>query len=486
MRQTPRTATQDHRVTDATSDATSDLCDVIASIDGRMDDTVARLSDLVRIASVSADGHDAALPRASAEATAELLRDAGFERVRLVEIAGAHPYVLGEWLGAGPDAPTVLLYAHHDVQPVGTPDRWTSPAFEPTVREGRLFGRGAADDKAGIMVHVAAVEAWLSTRGSLPMNVKIVVEGEEEIGSPHLDDFLAAHVDELRADVIVLTDLPNWQVGWPGLTVALRGMGELTVTVSTMTQPIHSGMYGGPVPDALTATAKLLASLHDDHGAVAVEGFCDGVRELSADERARLDELSVDEDDIRRDARMLEGVSYVGDPSASRWELVWYRPTITPIGMDVPSTTQAGNTLLAEVTTKLSCRFAPGQDPEAALDALEAHLRAKVPFGAHVAIRRGHSNPAWTTEPTGPAWEAAVAAMTAGYGRAPAAMGCGGSIPFVAPFSEAFGGAPCLLTGVEDPATNAHGEDESLHLADFRNACVAEAHLLAELATRLG
>lgn len=475
---------QDRRVTDAAAPA--DRSDVIAAVDARMTETVARLSELVRIRSVSAAGHDPAVMRQSAVATAELLRAAGLHDVRLVEVEGAHPYVLGEWLGAGPDAPTVLLYAHHDVQPVGTPDRWTSPAFEPVERDGRLFGRGAADDKAGILVHVAAIEAWLTTRGSLPMNVKVIIEGEEEIGSPHLDAFLAAHAETLRSDVIVLTDLPNWQVGWPGLTVALRGMGEVKVTVRTLAQPIHSGMYGGPVPDALTATVRLLATLHDDNGVVAVPHFADGVRELTAPERARLDELSVDADDVRRDARMLDGVGYLGGPDSNRWEAIWYRPTITPIGMDVPSTIEAGNALLAEVTTKLSCRFAPGQDPEAALDALTDHLTKSAPFGAQVEVTRGHSNAAWTCEPEGPAWDAAVAAMTQAYGRAPAAMGCGGSIPFVAPFSAAFGDAPCLLTGVEDPATNAHGEDESLHLADFRNACVAEAHLLAELAERLG
>ena len=455
-----------------------------AARDG-MDATVADLVELVRIPSVSADGHDPAQPRRSAEATAELLRGAGFEHVELLEVDGAHPYVVGDHLHAGDDAPTVLLYAHHDVQPVGTPDRWTSPPFEPTERDGRLFARGAADDKAGVMVHVAAVGAWLRTHGSLPCNVKVVVEGEEEIGSPHLHDFLAAHGQRLRSDVIVLTDLPNWQVGWPGLTVALRGMGELTVRVRTMAQPVHSGMYGGPVPDALTATARLLASLHDDHGAIAVEGFMDGVRELSPLERERLAELDTDADDVRRDARMLDGVAYTGDPATSRWERIWYLPTITPIGIDAPGTHEAGNALLAEVTTKLSCRFAPGMNPEASLEALEVHLLANAPFGAEVTVTRGHGNAAWTTEPDGPAFEAAMAALEAGYGRAPAVMGCGGSIPFVEPFSDAFGGAPCLLTGIEDPATNAHGEDESLHLADFANAVAAEVHLLAELADRL-
>ena len=460
--------------------------DLLAAVDERFDDVLARLRDLVRIPSVSAAGHDPAQPRRSAELTATLLRDAGLDDVRLAEVGDAPPYVLGEWLGAGEDAPTVLLYAHHDVQPVGTADRWTSPPFEPTERDGRLYARGAADDKAGVLAHVAAVEAWLAARGALPCNVKVIIEGEEEIGSPHLHEFLAAHGEELQADVIVLTDLTNWQVGWPGLTVALRGMGELTVTVRTLEQPIHSGMYGGPVPDALTATARLLATLHDEHGDVAVPGFTAGLREPTPSERERLAALTDDPDMIRDDARMLDGVTYTGAPDTALWERVWYRPTITPIGMDVPSTTEAGNTLLAEVTTKLSCRFAPGMDPVRSLDALTAHLEAHAPFGARVEVTRGHHNAAWTAEPDGPAFEAAVRAMTLGYGHEPAILGCGGSIPFVEPFSEAFGGAPCLLVGIEDPATNAHGEDESLHIADFRRAIRTEVHLLAELAAALG
>ncbi len=464
---------------------TTDRSDVLAAVEDRFDSVLDRLRALVRIPSVSAAGHDPGAPRASARMTAELLREAGLDNVRLAEVGDAPPYVLAEWLGAGDDAPTVLLYAHHDVQPVGTPEGWTSPPFEPTMRDGRLYARGAADDKAGVLAHVAAVEAWLATRGALPCNVKVVIEGEEEIGSPHLFDFLTAHGDELRADVIVLTDLTNWQVGWPSLTVALRGMGEVSVTVRTLEQPVHSGMYGGPVPDALTATARLLATLHDERGDVAVEGFDAGLREPTATERERIVALGDGADMIRDAARMLDGVQYVGDPDTPHWERVWYRPTITPIGMDVPSTTAASNTLLAEVTTKLSCRFAPGMDPVRSLDALTAHLEAHAPFGARVEVTRGHHNAAWTAEPDGPAFTAAARAMALGYGHEPAILGCGMSIPFVQPFSDAFGGAPCLLVGIEDPATNAHGDDESLHVEDFRRAILAEVHLFAELADEL-
>ncbi len=462
-----------------------DLRDVAASCLGGMDRTRRELEELVRIPSISADGFDPAQCRRSAQATADLLRDCGLDDVRLLEVEGAHPYVTGQWLGAGEDAPTVLLYAHHDVQPVGTPDRWNSEPFTPTERDGRLFGRGTADDKAGVLVHVAAIRAWLDTRGELPINVKVIIEGEEEIGSPHLPAFLEQYAQELHADVIVLTDLPNWKVGWPALTTALRGMGEMYVTLESLRQPVHSGMWGGPFPDAFTAMARLIASLHDDNGAIAVDGFEDEVRAPTAQERARLEALDADIDLLREEAGVLDGVQLVGDPASSVLERIWMRSTITPIGIDAPSVQQASNQLVNRVRAKLSVRFAPGQDPARCLDLLADHLRKHTPWGLHCEVEPGHSNGAWATEPTGPAFEAAAAAMEAAYGHPVAYIGCGGSIPFVQPFSEAFGGAPCLLTGIEDPATNAHGEDESLHLGDFANACLTEVLLLAELADRL-
>jgi cysteinylglycine-S-conjugate dipeptidase len=460
------------------------LDDVARTLLTQVDETRHALAELVRIPSISAQPEHGDDVAASARATAALLTDAGLEGVRLLELDGMAPAVTGHWLGAGDDAPTVLLYAHHDVQPVGTPDRWNSEPFEPTERDGRMFGRGAADDKAGIMAHVAAIRAWLTTRGTLPVNVKVIIEGEEEIGSPNLTRLLEAHGDELNSDVIVLTDLVNWQIGWPGLTYALRGMGEAYVTVRALEQPVHSGMWGGAVPDALTGMVRLLATLHDDDGAIAVPGFTDDVRTMPAAERARLEALEVDEDAFRADVRLREGARLVGDPATSLLERIWMQPTITPTGVDAPRVAEASNTLLSEVRVKLSCRFAPGQDPQRALGVLRDHLVGAAPFGLDVEVAFGEHNAAWMIEPGGPAWDAAVAAMTAAYGREPAAIGCGGSIPFVEPFSEAFGGAPCLLVGVEDPASNAHGEDESLHLDDFTRACLTEALLLAELAER--
>ena len=462
------------------------LSDVADALLSQRDRIRTELESLVRIRSISALPDHADEVRASADATAALLEEAGLEDVEILEQGGMQPAVTGAWLHAGPTAPTVLLYAHHDVQPVGTAARWSVEPFTPTERDGRLYGRGAADDKAGIMAHVAAIRAWLDTRGTLPVNVKVLIEGEEEIGSPNLTALLERWAGRLTSDVIVLADLVNHEVGWPSLTYALRGMADLTVRVRTLAQPVHSGMWGGAVPDALTATARLLATLHDDTGEVAVPGFLADVRPLPEVERQRFAALETDEQRLREDVRLLDRVRFIGDPARSVEERLWMRPTITPTGMDVTPVAQASNTLLSEVTTKLSCRLAPGQDPARALGALADHLVAHAPFGAEVEVTIGESTPAWLSEPAGPAWEAAVSAMTAAYGRSPAAVGCGGSIPFVGPFSDAFGGAACLLVGVEDPRSNAHGEDESVHLEDLYSACLANALLFAELADRLG
>lgn len=464
--------------------ASPDRAALLDAVDARFDTTIEELVALASIPSISAAGHDPAQVRASAEATAELLRAAGLDDVRFLEIEGAHPYVTGQDLSAGADAVTVLLYAHHDVQSVGTPARWTSDPFIPTERDGRLYGRGCADDKAGVLAHLAAIHAWRDAAGALPVNVKVIIEGEEEIGSPHLPEFLAAHGPELDADVIVLADLANFAVGHPSLTYALRGMMDTVVTVKALAQPVHSGMWGGPFPDALTGTARLIASLHDDRGAIAVEGFTDDVRPMTDDERARLLALDEDIDALRREVRAVAGLELVGDPDHSVLERLWMQPTITPTGMDVPDVVHASNTLLNEITTKLSIRLAPGQDPERAQARLAAHLQAHAPFGMEITVEAGEGNAAWVTTPGGPAWDAARAAFEVGYGHPVADVGCGGSIPFVEPFSTAMGGAACLLIGVEDPGSNAHGEDESLHLEDFRSACRSVALLFAELADR--
>jgi acetylornithine deacetylase/succinyl-diaminopimelate desuccinylase-like protein len=426
----------------------------------------ADLEALVRIPSVSVPAFDQSHVAASAEATARLFRDAGLPDVRIVAVAGGRPAVIAR-RPAPEGAPTVLLYAHHDVQPPGDEAAWDSPPFEPVERDGRLYGRGAADDKAGIAAHLAALRAF---GGAPPVGVTVFVEGEEEIGSPTLGAFLAQYADLLRADVIVLADSVNWAVGTPALTTSLRGLVDCVVEVETLHHGVHSGMYGGAAPDALTALCRLLATLHDDKGDVAVDGLHAGPA----------DPLDLTEERLRAEAGILDGVELIG--SGELTERLWTRPALTVIGLDAPRTGQASNTLLPSARAKISLRVAPGDDAERALGALERHLERNAPWGAHVTVHRGEIGSAYAIDVTGPRYDAARAAFAAAWGTAPVHMGIGGSIPFVAEFAEAFPDATILVTGVEDPDSRAHGANESLHLGEFAKVCLAEALLLRNLA----
>ena len=459
-----------------------DRSDLAAALDERMPQHRRDLEDLVRIPSVSAPGFDASHVRASAEAVRDLLSARGFENVRLLEVEGAHPAVYGDYLHAD-GAPTVLLYAHHDVQPPGDADMWSTPPFEPTERAGRLFARGAADDKAGILVHVAALDAWLKARGEVPVNLKVIIEGEEETGSEHLGQFVEQYTDLLRSNVMVLTDSVNWKIGVPSITYLLRGLVDCVVEVRGLDHALHSGMYGGPVPDPLTGLVKLLASMTDDRGAITVPGFSDDVRAPTDDERARIAALDFDEEQFRADAGMLDGVEFGGDPQAHLLERLWMRPNATIIGLDAPAVATSSNTLVPSATARISVRLAPGQDPVRARDVLCAWLEKSAPWGLQVTVTPGAVGSPFLADPSGPAFEAASHALEAAYGHPVVYAGVGGTIPFIEPFAEAFDGAAALLTGVEDPDTRAHGIDESLHLEDWRNACLAEAYLFAELAT---
>lgn len=435
-----------------------------AAVDDVLGGVRADLERLVRIPSVSAAGFDPAHVRASAEATRDLFAAEGLA-AELLEVAGAHPAVLAT-LPAPAGAPTVLLYAHHDVQPPGDEALWTSPPFEPVERDGRLYGRGAADDKAGIAMHLAAVRAFSSKP---PVGLTILVEGEEETGSEHLIPFLDRYGDRLRADVIVLADSGNWRVGEPALTTSLRGLVDCYVEVRTLDHAVHSGMYGGPVPDALTALCRLIATLHDTDGNVAVG------------DRAHAPAAALDltEDELRAQAGVLPGVEMIG--AGSLTERLWGRPAIGVLGIDAPSVQAASNQLVPVARAKVSMRLAPGDDPARAMDDLVAHLESRAPWGVRVTVTRGAAGAPYALKADGPGYEAARASMAEAWGRAPVDMGVGGTIPFVAAFADAYPDATILLTGVEDPDTRAHGENESLHVGEFARACHAEALLLARL-----
>ena len=441
-----------------------------AAVREAMPSVRADLEALVRIPSVSADPARADDVRRSAEASAELFRAEGFE-VRILSVEGGAPAVVGH-RPAPEGAPTVLLYAHHDVQPTGALEDWDSEPFEPTERGDRLYGRGTADDKAGIAAHLAAVRAF---GADLPVGVTVLIEGEEEVGSPTLGAFLEAHKDELEADVIVIADSGNWDIGEPALTTSLRGLVDCFVELRTLEHGVHSGMWGGAVPDAVTAMMRLLSTLHDDEGNVAVEGLHAGP---AAD-------VEYPEDRARAEAGMVEGLQFIG--TGSLVERIWTKPSITTIGFDATRTADASNTLIPSVKAKLSVRLAPGDSSKSAMAALKAHLEKHVPWGARLTFTPGEFGEPTEIDATGPAYDAARAAFREAWdGTEPVDMGIGGSIPFIAAFSEAFPDASVLVTGVEDPDTRAHGANEGLHLAEFERVCLAEALLLANLAVSAG
>jgi len=440
------------------------------------------LKRLVRIPSVSFPGFPEVEVNRSAEAVAELLRRRSFKLVEALRVEGAHPYVYAERI-EDPALPTVLLYAHHDVQPAGDAEAWKSPPFEPTEREGRLFGRGAADDKAGILTHVAAVDAWARGARKLPVNVKLVVEGEEEIGSDHLGAFLARYRSRLDADAMILTDTGNVETGVPSVTVALRGLVCVEVEVRALDQSVHSGMWGGPVPDPALALSKMLAGLVDAEGRVAIPGVLEKVRPLTAAQREAIEALPITVEDFRKQARMRPGVQLLGERHPL--ETNWWQPSLSVNAIQASNRKDARNIINDTAWARLGLRLVPDLEPEAVAGQLEAALRAAAPWGVEVTITRLATGAPWITDLGHPAFAAAFRALEKGFGKKALAIGCGGSIGFVEPFAQALGGAPALLIGVEDPYSNAHSENESLDLGDFQKAIRSAIHLYAELAEAL-
>ncbi len=427
------------------------------------------LEDLVRIESVSADPKRASEVQRSAEAVADLFRGEAFDDVQIVSARadGRAPAVIAR--KAAPDGkPTVLLYAHHDVQPENDHAEWDSPPFEPTERDGRLFGRGAADDKAGIVAHLGAIRALGDDLG---VGVTMFIEGEEEVGSDTLSDLLEQHSDYLAADVIVIADSGNWDIGAPALTTSLRGLVRVDVGVRTLRHAVHSGMWGGLVPDALMTLTRLLATLYDDDGSVAVAG-------LAARQAA---DVEYPPERLRAESGLAPGVDYIGHGSVV--ERLWTQPSLTITGLDAPKVDGASNTLVASARAKLSLRIAPGDTTQNAIECLRAHLEEHVPWGAELSFDVVDTGEAIQIDATGPAYDAARSAFTDAWdGTEPIDMGVGGSIPFIAEFLETYPEASVLVTGVEDPDTRAHGANEGLHLAEFERVCLAETLLLSNLA----
>ena len=444
-----------------------------AELDTIFDEVLDQLTDLVAIPSVAWPSFDPTNVQSSAEAVADLARELDLD----VDILSAsqpdgtdgYPAVVAS-IPAPAGAPTVLLYAHHDVQPPGKPEDWNTEPFVATRVGDRLFGRGAADDKAGIMVHLTALRLLADRLG---VGVTLFFEGEEEAGSPSFRNFLETYQDRLRADVIVVADSGNWAAGTPALTTSLRGMCAIEFEISTLDHAVHSGMYGGVVPDAMLAMTRVLASLHDEDGSVAVAGL-----------KSKTDsDIDYDEETIRADSGVLDTTSLIGSGSlASR---LWTQPSITVIGLDVPDVAVSSNTLQSSVQAKLSIRLAPGDTPEDAVAAVDEHLRKNIPFGATLTIGATEGGSPWQADLSDPAVTIARQALTDAWGKESVTMGIGGSIPFIADLLEVFPQASILVTGVEDPDARAHSANESLYLPDFKAAIVAEALLLQSLGEKL-
>jgi acetylornithine deacetylase/succinyl-diaminopimelate desuccinylase-like protein len=440
---------------------------------------LADLGSLVRIPSIAWPAFDQSHVQRSAGAVAALAEGTGvFDRVTVTTAAipgtqeSGQPAVLAT-RAARNGRPTVLLYAHHDVQPTGDDALWQTPPFEPTVRDGRLYARGAADDKAGVMAHIAALRALKEALGDdFDLGVALFIEGEEEYGSRSFAQFLSDNADALRADVIVVADSGNWDANTPALTVSLRGNARFTLTVRTLDHASHSGMFGGAVPDAMMATLKLLATLWDDDGAVAVRGMA--VRDA--------DTPVYDEATLRDEAGLPDGVQPIGTgPILSR---IWNKPSITVTGIDATSVAAASNTLAPSISVVVSARVAPGQASSEAFGAIRAHLESHAPFGAQLEFADVDLGDGFLVDTTGWAVQTARDALAEGYGVQPIDIGVGGSIPFIADLVREFPAAQILVTGVEDPHTRAHSPNESLHLDTFRHAVISEALLLERLDAR--
>lgn len=436
---------------------------------------LATLGELVRIPGIAWDVFDPANLQASAEKVAQLLSETGifeFVEIRNAKVSAEHGGHLGAPAvvarrAAKNGAPQILLYAHHDVQPPGDATIWKTPEFQPTVVAGRLYGRGAADDKAGIVAHLTAIKTLQEIAGDdFDLGITCFIEGEEEAGSPSFRNFLEENANDLAADVIVVADSANFTTEVPGITTTLRGLVAQEIEIRTLDHAVHSGMFGGVVPDAMTALIRVLASLHDEKGNVAVPGLVQG----------KAADLPVTDESMRADSGLLDGVSFIGE--GSLLDRNWTKPAITVIGIDAPSVALSSNTMQPTAKAKISLRIAPGQDPEEALDLLRAHVSASVPFGAKLEFGAFEAGRPFQLGAGGWAKALMGSALSTAFGNDSVDLGIGGSIPFIADLLELYPQAQILVTGVEDPDSRAHSPNESVHLASLKQAMIAESLLL--------
>jgi acetylornithine deacetylase/succinyl-diaminopimelate desuccinylase-like protein len=437
---------------------------LVAVVRAGMPRLVEDLGSLVAIPSIAFPGFPMEPVLEAAELTAVLLREVGCE-VCFLELPNSPPAVFGE-IAAPDGAPTVLLYAHYDIQPAGDLDAWHSAPYELTERDGRLFGRGAADDKSGICMHLASIRAF---GGTPPVGIKVLIEGEEETGGSGLEAYVAEHADLFAADVVIVADMGNWRAGEPTLTTSLRGVADCIVEVSTLKGPVHSGAYGGPFPDALMALIRALATLTDAEATVAIDGLPHG-------EWYGYEPI---EADLRHEVGVLEGVRLTG--TGSLGARLWRKPSVNVIGIDAPAVKGSRNALVHQARAKVSLRVPAGFSVAEGRELLCRHLERAVPWGARVTVTPGAAGSGFAATDAGPAYAAAREALAYAYGKGAVAMGSGASIPLVSAFASALPGAEVLLWGAEDGACQIHAPNESVSADELERASVAQAVLLQRL-----
>ncbi len=450
--------------------------DVFAQLDASRDQRLEELLDFLKIPSVSADSRHGGDCRLAAEFVRQQLEAIGLD-VELIETAG-HPLVYAEWMDA-PGQPTALVYGHYDVQPPDPLDEWQTPPFEPSVRDGCVFARGATDDKGQIFTHIKSVEAWLRAQGRLPVNVKFLIEGEEEVGSDNLDRFLAAEKERLACDVCVISDTAQYGDGIPAITYGLRGIIACEVTLHGPKQDLHSGVFGGAVANPANMLARLIARLHDDDGRVQIPGFYDDVIPLTKEERTNFANLPFNDADF---CQSIGIPASQGEAGFSTLERRWARPTCDVNGLFGGYMGEGPKTIIpAKATAKITCRLVPDQNPDDVARHLEGYLRDQCPPGCRLTFRKYHGCPAMVCDTSSPYMAAARRAIEAGFGRPPVMIREGGSIPVVASFKELLG-VDTLLLGWGRNSDNLHGPNEHFHLNDFHNGTLASAHLWMSLA----
>jgi acetylornithine deacetylase/succinyl-diaminopimelate desuccinylase-like protein len=451
---------------------------IIDFINTNRDRYVDELKAYLAIPSISALPQHAGDVRRCAEWTADEMRRVGLQGVRVIETPG-HPVVYGEWLAAD-GAPTILFYGHYDVQPVDPVDLWESPPFEATIRDGEIYARGAADDKGQVFMHFKAIEAHLKQNGRLPCNIKILLEGEEEVGSRNLDDFVKANKDMLRADVVVISDSPMFDRGIPSICYGLRGLTYLQIDVRGTKSDLHSGSFGGAVANPAMVIAQILAQMKDRGGRIRIPGFYDDVKELREEEREQWRGLPFNETRYRKD---LGAPKLFGESGFTTLERVWARPTFEVNGLLAGFTGEGAKTVIPAVAmAKVSMRLVPNQDPDKIADLFEAYVKKVAPKTVEVKLTRMHGGKPWMTEFDNPYVQAAGRAIERGFGKAPVFNREGGSIPVVATFQEILG-LPSVLFGVGLPDENAHAPNERLDLQNFHGGVIAAAFLYEEIAS---